>query len=349
MTSIIIPTFNRCVQLCATLQSLVRLKTQRELFEIIVVDNGSTDSTREIVNSFQLGNEDVDIKYFYDDAPGLLTGRHRGASEAKGDILTFIDDDVHLSTAWLDTIIDVMKNREDITLLTGPNLPLFETYPPKWLDYFWSDIYKGKCCSCLSLLDLGDEIQEIHPNFVWGLNFTIRKSAFLELRGFHPDSMPAKYQLFQGDGETGLTMKAHIKGFIALYHPDVLLYHEVTSSRLTLGYFEKRAYFQGVCNSFTDLRGRQCVNFKTIKESNILNKKRVLSKVKRVLKRILFLKRNNNNNKLTIPTDVKNILERVSIKEKEGYEFHQNIYYDDEIVKNWVHKDDFMEYKLPSE
>lgn len=344
MISIIIPTFNRCDQLFRTMQSLVRLKTDRELFEIIVIDNGSTDATRETVNNYQLENKDIDIKYFYDDVPGLLTGRHRGASEAKGDILTFIDDDVHLTTSWLDSIIDVMKNREDVTLLTGPNLPFFETYPPKWVDYFWSDLYKGKCCSWLSLLDLGIEIQEIHPNFVWGLNFTIRKSAFLALKGFHPDSMPVKYQLFQGDGETGLTIKAHEKGFKALYHPGVLLYHEVPSTRLTIEYFEKRAYFQGVCNSFTELRVKDKENREIIK--NVIYKRSLNNKVKRLIKKILFIRKKEN--KEIIPFAIQNIFIRLSIKEKEGYDFHQQMYNENKLVRNWVNQENFINYKLPS-
>ena len=168
MTSIIIPTYNRAYQLLLTLQSLVRLKTSRDLFEIIIVDNGSSDTTKEVVSKCQIENADITIKYFYDDTPGLLTGRHRGAFESKGDILTFIDDDVNLSTTWLDSIINVMKEREDIAFLTGPNLPLYESYPPKWLDYFWNKAYGGQHCGWLSLLDLGNEIKEVHPNFVWG-------------------------------------------------------------------------------------------------------------------------------------------------------------------------------------
>ena len=97
MVSIIIPTFNRHSQLNRTLQSLVTLKTPRELFEIIVVDNGSVDETSNVVKKHQQENKNLKIKYFYDSEPGLLTGRHRGAKEACGEILTFIDDDVQVS------------------------------------------------------------------------------------------------------------------------------------------------------------------------------------------------------------------------------------------------------------
>lgn len=344
MTSIIIPTFNRANQLLLTLQSLVRLKTSRDLFEIIIVDNGSSDTTKEVINKYTFENKDITIKYFYDGTPGLLTGRHRGALESKGDILTFIDDDVNLSTTWLDSITNVMREREDIAFLTGPNLPLYESYPPKWLDCFWNKAYGGKHCGWLSLLDLGNEIQEVHPNFVWGLNFTIRKSVFLELEGFHPDSVPDQYQNFQGDGETGLTLKGYKKGLKALYHPGVLLYHRVPSSRLTFEYFEKRAFFQGVCNSFTDLRLKQQENIKI--KTNIVYRKSFINKIKRWVKSIIFTKKNIEKTQ-NIPRDIQMIVKRMAIKEKEGYDFHQKIYIDNELVRNWVNQENFMNYKLP--
>jgi glycosyltransferase involved in cell wall biosynthesis len=346
MTSIIIPTYNRASQLLPTLQSLVKLKTSRDLFEIIIVDNGSSDTTKDIVDKCQLENEDIAIKYFYDDTPGLLTGRHKGAIESKGDILTFIDDDVAVSTDWLESIINVMKEREDIAFLTGPNLPLYETDPPKWIDCFWNKAYKGQYCGWLSLLDLGNEIQEVHPNFVWGLNFTIRKSVFLELGGFHPDSVPEQYQKFQGDGETGLTIKGYEKGLKALYHPGVLLYHQVPSSRLTFEYFDKRAYFQGVCNSFTDLRLKYIRNKKIEIENNVVYKKSFLNKIKRLVKKILHYTKKEK--KEFIPREVQDILRRVSKKEKEGYDFHQKMYNENELVRNWVNQENFMNYKLPS-
>ncbi len=54
-----------------------------------------------------------------------MTGRHRGAIEAKSDILTFIDDDVRVSPNWLNGILETMTARKDVDLLTGPSLPLY--------------------------------------------------------------------------------------------------------------------------------------------------------------------------------------------------------------------------------
>lgn len=344
MVSVIIPTFNRFDQLNRTLSALIRLKTDVLLFEIIVIDNGSTDSTKDVVQDYINSNKLISIYYYYDAEPGLLTGRHLGAKLAKGDILTFIDDDVQVSETWLDTIIEVMQNKPKVVFLTGPNLPKYESIPPLWLNYFWKKNKNEKYCSWLSLLDFGDKIQKIHPNFVWGLNFTIRKNAFIELGGFHPDCIPKKLQHFQGDGETGLTKKGFEKGYIALYHPKVKLFHEVPSSRLTFEYFEERAYYQGVGNSFSELRLQNRL-YKTVNEIQIIKKSnsiKLINKFKLILFYFGFLKNNS------IPIEIENLKKRFSQKEKEGFQFHQNMFRENNEVKNWVLKQDYFNYKLPN-
>lgn len=336
--SIIIPTFNRYSQLNRTLFSLIELKTPRNLFEIIVVDNGSTDKTKEIVEQYQTQHKDVQLRYFYDDIPGLLTGRHRGAKESKGEILTFIDDDVHVSALWLDTIIDVMSNRKDVSLLTGPNLPLYETYPPDWLNEFWyTTPYGGKMCDSLSLLDIKQHEIEIDPNYVWGLNFTIRKDVFTELKGFQPDNMPPHLQMFQGGGETGLTENAKRLRKKALYHAGVLVYHEVPASRLTFEYFDKRAYYLGLFLSYVELR-----NKKYNDQINTLHKEKKYSIIKmyksvsEIIAKLLNTLSKKSNIKL-----------RYELKTKQGYDFHQKMFKENETIRDWVYKEDYFDYTLP--
>ena len=84
MISIIIPTLNRCDLLKKTIESILKHNKNYELYELIVVDNGSSDATKNIFEDIKLANKEAKLNYFYDDIPGLLTGRHRGAKEAKG-------------------------------------------------------------------------------------------------------------------------------------------------------------------------------------------------------------------------------------------------------------------------
>src|SRR5829696_4271067 len=96
--SIVVPTRNRAGSLLQTLISIATVvDASRDAAEIIVVDNGSIDDTagvcREVKQRFPKHN----WRYFYDETPGLLTGRHLGARESEADILAYLDDDVVLA------------------------------------------------------------------------------------------------------------------------------------------------------------------------------------------------------------------------------------------------------------
>ncbi len=332
MHTIIIPTANRAAFLLKTLESIAQLKTPRAEFEVIVVDNGSTDNTKDIVGDFSR-KSDLDLRYAFAPEPGLLTGRHVGLEMALGESLTFIDDDVQVAPNWLDSIILTMSNRPAIDLLTGPSIPEYEIAPPDWLEYFWTTDENGKHCGWLSLMDFGPDIREIDPLFVWGLNFTIRKSTLLELKGFHPDNMPEHLQKYQGDGETGLSLKAKKQHKKALYHPEVKVFHAVPAQRLTQAYFEKRAFYQGVANSFTSLRSEEQAQTPHVS---------LAKKIKRRIKHIVF--RNNQNN---VPLEIRQKLEDLGRKEQEGFVFHQRLFSENEKVRNWVLRADYLNYKLP--
>src|SRR6266478_9248101 len=117
--SIIIPTFNRAAQLGRTLTSIAREVGAANPVEVIVVDNGSTDTTEA---TYKMATGDFpkhEWRYFYEPMPGLLSGRHRGAKEARGEILAFIDDDVVLSASWLDGLVHAFSNPE-VELVGGP-------------------------------------------------------------------------------------------------------------------------------------------------------------------------------------------------------------------------------------
>jgi glycosyltransferase involved in cell wall biosynthesis len=233
--------------------SIAKILRPADRVEIIIVDNGSVDDTLVAYHQIAETFSQLDWHYFYDDTPGLLTGRHRGAREAKGDVLAYLDDDIVLAPTWLEALEEAFRDRKAV-LVGGPSRPLFETTPPCWLQEFWTDIEGGRQCGWLSLIECGDVIKPVDPSYIWGLNFCITKEVFKQCGGFHPDCLPNSLQRYQGDGETGLANKIRDAGFTCLYHPGLAVQHVIPRTRLTPASFEQRAFYQGVCDSFTEIR-----------------------------------------------------------------------------------------------
>src|SRR6516164_5712134 len=98
--SVIIPTYNRLEDLKACLFSLRDQDIREVDWEVIIVDNGSSDGTGAWSKD-QVGGSNPQVRYVWEPMPGLLSGRHRGAAEANGHILIFIDDDIQASRGWL--------------------------------------------------------------------------------------------------------------------------------------------------------------------------------------------------------------------------------------------------------
>lgn len=221
--------------------------------ELIIVDNNTEDALSSDLASY-CEQWTSRLRYVREPSPGLSAARHRGAFEAKGGLLTFLDDDVEVSQTWLQGVHNAFKSNE-VAMVGGPSIPKFTCSVPAWFwGYMSTTPYGGWMNPWLSLLDIGHDVANIEPNFIWGLNFSIRKQVMFDCGGFHPDLVPAKYQRWQGDGETGLTRKVSAQGFRADYCQDALLYHLCGPDRLTVEYFKKRAYYQGVCDSYTQIR-----------------------------------------------------------------------------------------------
>jgi len=263
--SIIIPTLNRADNLRVCLEHISLLRVPREGWEVLVIDNGSTDDTGNVVARFK--ERIPNLSCYLEPRPGLMMGRHLGCEKAMGEILCYLDDDSFVDQGWLLGIEKSFSN-PDVLLAGGPNLPEYETEPPPWIDKFWTECKYGRINSWLSLLDFGNDEKMISPFYVFGCNFNIRKKVFIDLEGSHPDCIPKELQRFQGDGETAISMKLQAQGHSALYSPLLSIHHYVPSSRMTLNYFCNRAFYRGVSDSFTQIRLENNDENKTTKTAN---------------------------------------------------------------------------------
>lgn len=249
--SVIIPTRNRSALLEKAIESLTVQTYSQDDFEVIVIDNGSTDGTKSIVESYK--QKLPNLSYAYEASPGLHIGRHKGLELSKGDILVYADDDIEAFPTWLEGIAESFED-PSVALVGGNNFPNYETPPPAWVELLWNETPLGRANGMYSILDFGNVIQEISPMYVWGCNFSIRKEVLLRVGGFHPDGMPEEFLRYRGDGESAVSSGILNAGYKTIFNPKALVYHFVPAKRMTSDYIFKRGYIQGISDSYTYIR-----------------------------------------------------------------------------------------------
>ncbi len=328
--SIIIPTRNRAKLLDATLQSICKQTFKRADFEVIVIDNGSSDNTKEVTKSF--GNKIQNIKYFYEATPGLHVGRHKGLKEAKAEILVYADDDIDAFPTWLEGIWESFIDK-NVALVGGNNLPKYEISPPMWVENLWNYNEYGKFNGHYSLIDFGNELKEISPYFVFGCNFSIRKKIVLEFGGFHPDGMPREKIKYRGDGESYISRMILEKGYKTIFNPKASVFHFVPKSRMTKDYLYHRGFIQGISDSYTEIREN--------KKNKKYDKRTIFNKITNRL-----LARDIKNELHIIKKQLKNVSNlyknQYNTGHLEGYNYHQNEIKINDNLRKWVFQEKYL-------
>ena len=339
--SIIIPTKNRAPYLERTLLSLLHLHTSPERFEILVCDNGSTDATATVVKRLQEAHPAFSLSYYYEPTPGSMCARHCGFTHAQSDILCFTDDDLNYSSDWLNEILRLFSENPQVDMLGGPSLPIFEAQLPNWMKYFFNEDYqKGFCCGLFSLFYQPDISQPgpIDPTKIWSLNLSIRKKCFIECGGFHQCVTSKEYQHLQGDGESGLTIRFRDLGKTAWYSPTIQVQHIIPRERLTINYLDNRFFYNGICDSFTDIR-----------RAHGLYKKKELTLRDRfwLLRQRLLRRHPLREYEKPMPLEAKLLWLRFYWQHRAGYEFHQEAVKGNPKLLRYVLKENYFDYQLP--
>jgi glucosyl-dolichyl phosphate glucuronosyltransferase len=339
--SVILPTRNRSGFLRKALDSVARQTYPTDMFEVIVIDNGSSDDTKAVCESY--ADYMRNLRYYYDETPGLHVGRHLGMKMAAAELLVYGDDDIIAFPTWLEGIAESFKDPR-VALVGGKDLPDFETVPPSWIMHMWNAKKSddSKNLGYLSILDLGDKIKPVNATDVYGCNFSVRKSVLLEAGGFHPDGMPQQLIRFRGDGESHISWFVEEKGYQTLYHPKASVFHLVPSDRMTVDYFCRRSFNQGVSDSFTDLRR---AHRGTSSKKGKATMSRGLDRLKEDPYRfaLRFFRRLMRACHSLFPTEQLVIEKRITSSYWKGYAFHQAEVRKDPQLLQWVLKDTYFD------
>jgi len=219
------------------LESLIAQTLDKALYEIIVVENASTDATPEVMSNFQVKYRECNIVLVHEDCLGLGYARNTGFRYVRGAYVAFIDDDSRADKDWLRLALDSFEHVKPIpSVVGGPIFPFYDSPGPAW----FKDEYEIRTWGHKPrFLKKGESFS--------GSNMIFRREAIEKYSGFDV-SVGMKGDYLSMGEETSLIEKIwrdNSDGVGLYYSPELLVFHAVSPYKMTLSYQLKRAFVTG--------------------------------------------------------------------------------------------------------
>jgi glucosyl-dolichyl phosphate glucuronosyltransferase len=249
---VIIPTFNRQEMLARTLDSLFAAVVPRGLeVRIIVVDNNSTDGTKELILSRAKENE-ARLSYVFEPRQGRSSALNAGIAADDGDLIGMIDDDEEIDEHWYECVYATFSERE-IDFIGGPYIPRWGAQAPDWLprDYL----------GVIGWVEGGEKVvayDEKYPGILMGGNAVLTRDVIKRVGSYNTSLSRTGTRLLAGEDED-MYKRLLDAGARGLYIPDLIIYHYVPPERLTKRYFRRWCFWRGVSLGLLERESRSGV------------------------------------------------------------------------------------------
>jgi glycosyltransferase involved in cell wall biosynthesis len=233
--SVVVATYNRVELLSRCLDSLLAQTLSQSEFEIIVVDNNSTDGTAEFAK--RIAEQHSCVRYVHESQQGVSPARNRGCREARGTYVAFIDDDAIADVDWVERALDCFRTvRPRPQAVGGPILALYLEGKPAW---FTDD---------LASYSWGEQPRFLRPDEAfYGSNLFVDREVFEVVQGFDSRLGPTGDSLFYGEEILFFERLWEMIGPEArfYYSPQVRTFHMIPASRTTARYALRYAFVAG--------------------------------------------------------------------------------------------------------
>jgi glycosyltransferase involved in cell wall biosynthesis len=234
--SVVVCTHNGKERLEATLQSIFQQKTTNELaWEILVIDNASTDGTKEFcVDLKNKYNFNQNFRVISELNPGLNNARKKGLSESSFNWVLFCDDDNHLFDNYVQTGFNIISTNNSIGALGGMGLPLFESEKPDWFDQYHYSFAVG------AQANSNGKIPSQNPE-VYGAGCFFYKPVLQKIfaTGFQTIMSDRKGKSLSSGGDVEWCYLIHLMKYEIWFSDDLKFYHLMPAPRLTWDYYIK--------------------------------------------------------------------------------------------------------------
>lgn len=238
MLSVIFCTYNREKYIYNALKSIADQDYSSQNYEIVLINNNSSDSTETICEQFQRDYPDIDFQYFLEMNQGLSYARNRGVKESRGEILVFVDDDATVFEGYLSSIDQFFRAYQHVSACGGPIVPVYEVEKPKWLSHYTEQLIGGA-------LYEGEKIKPFkNGKYPGGGNSAFRKEVF-EKYGLFNVELGRKGTSLIGAEEKDLYNRLEKGGELFYYLPQMGIYHYIPQKKLTEAHFNELTYSIG--------------------------------------------------------------------------------------------------------
>jgi glucosyl-dolichyl phosphate glucuronosyltransferase len=229
--TVAICTWNRCELLRQTLEQMTRLQIPVGLeYEILVVDNNSTDATEQVVTSFAAR---LPLRYVFESTPGKTFACNRAMRETRCDYILWTDDDVLVAETWLEEFIAGAQQFPEAAAFGGTIVPWFTAPPdPEMCDAF--PALGIGFCGLERTMPPGVLPDDEH---IWGANMAFRMRA-VEGLSFDTAFGPSPHLVGGGRDEVLFIRQLRRQGGIVIWLPAMRVKHYVMPSRTTLKYLK---------------------------------------------------------------------------------------------------------------
>lgn len=232
--SVVVCTYNGRDRVEPTLKALFLQQVAQEFnWEIIVVDNASTDDTdmycEQLHSRYLFTGQFTVIKEF---TPGLNHARLKGLRSAKFDWVLFCDDDNHLFPDYLQTGFTILTENKNIGVLGGNGIPLLEGIKPGWFDRYSHSFAVGAQSSA------NGKIGE-YPAEVYGAGAFFRREPLLHLfdKGFACVMSDRKGNSLSSGGDVEWCYLLQLAGYEIWFDQRLTFLHWMPNSRITWSYY----------------------------------------------------------------------------------------------------------------
>jgi glycosyltransferase involved in cell wall biosynthesis len=232
--SIIICSYNRASYISDALDSLYQQQIDLDTFEVIVVDNNSTDGTEDVYTHWRENHLNGHFSYTTETKQGASFARNTGAKLAKGNWFCFMDDDAVATPNYVKNILQHISNHPTIVGFGGRIIPKYIPDEPKWMSYYVS-----------SLVGNFDYAPIACPfengKYPLESNMIVSKAIFEQIGGFNT-ALPGVVGTLRIGGEgKDLFFKIMQLGHTIYYDPSILVHHVVEVKKLTSEYMYRVA------------------------------------------------------------------------------------------------------------